>query len=122
MPLEPSLARTAERLWGVPVHEMYGCTEGGVIASRRTTEGESMAPVSWLRMRQDDEAVWVTGGHVGEWLRLTDRITMRKEREFMLHGPSYDLVKVAGKRASLAALNSALIRVPGVLDGTFLLA
>ena len=28
-------------------------------------------------------------------------------------------MKVAGKRASLAALNAALIRVNGVLDGTF---
>ncbi len=106
-------------MWGVPVHEMYGCTEGGVIASRRTTASELWQLCHGLRMRQDDEAVWVTGGHVGEWLRLTDRITMRKKREFVLHGPSYDLVKVAGKRASLAALNAALIRVPGVLDGTF---
>lgn len=119
MPLAPSLARTAERLWGVPVHEMYGCTEGGVIATRRTTANELWQLCHGLRMRQDDEAVWVTGGHVGECLRLTDRITMRKKREFVLHGPSHDLVKVAGKRASLAALNAALIRVPGVLDGTF---
>ncbi len=37
----------------------------------------------------------------------------------MLLGPSYDLVKVAGKRASLAALNSALLRIQGVVDGTF---
>jgi acyl-coenzyme A synthetase/AMP-(fatty) acid ligase len=37
----------------------------------------------------------------------------------MLHGPSYDLVKVAGKRTSLAALNAALAQIIGVVDGTF---
>ena len=119
MPLALSLAREAERLWSVPVHEIYGCTEGGMIASRRTTEGELWNLCHGLRMRQEGESVWVTGGHVGKCLQLSDRITMHHRREFMLLGPSYDLVKVAGKRASLAALNSALLRIPGVVDGTF---
>lgn len=119
MPLASSLARNAERLWSVPVHEIYGCTEGGVIASRRTTAGELWNLCHGLRMRQDDEATWVTGGHVGDPLQLTDRITMHGEREFVLLGPNYDLVKVAGKRASLSALNAALIRIQGVVDGTF---
>ena len=119
MPLTLSLAREAERIWNVPVHEIYGCTEGGMIASRRTTEGELWNLCHGLRMRQDGESAWVTGGHVGECLQLSDRITMHNRREFMLLGPSYDLVKVAGKRASLAALNSALLRIQGVVDGTF---
>ena len=99
--------------------KIYGCTEGGMIASRRTTEGELWNLCHGLRMRQDGESAWVTGGHVGECLQLSDRITMHNRREFMLLGPSYDLVKVAGKRASLAALNSALLRIQGVVDGTF---
>ena len=37
----------------------------------------------------------------------------------MLAGRASDMVKIAGKRASLAALNRMLMAVPGVLDGVF---
>lgn len=119
MPLARSLAQRAERLWQVPVHEIYGCTEGGMLASRRTTDGDLWSLCHGLRMRQDGDSTWVAGGHVGASVQLTDRIRPHNRREFFLLGPSYDLVKVAGKRASLAALNAALSRVEGVLDGTF---
>lgn len=119
MPLDRSIALDAERRWHVPVHEIYGCTEGGMLASRRTTAGEAWTLCHDLRMRHSQEATWVMGGHVGAWLHLTDRITRRGQREFLLLGPHRDLVKVAGKRASLTALNAALNRIPGVVDGTF---
>jgi acyl-coenzyme A synthetase/AMP-(fatty) acid ligase len=119
MPLARSVAHEAEHLWHVPVYEIYGCTEGGMLASRRPTDGDLWTLGHELRMRQEGGSTWVTGGHVGAWLQLTDRITLRNRREFLLLGPTYDLVKVAGKRASLTALNAALNRVHGVLDGTF---
>ncbi|ULA61438.1 MAG: AMP-ligase [Nitrospira sp.] len=119
MPLDRSLAVNAERLWHVPVHEIYGCTEGGMLATRRTTAGESWTLCNDLRMRHAEDTTWVMGGHVGAWLQLADRITLRSQREFLLLGPSRDLVKVAGKRASLMALNAALNRIQGVVDGTF---
>ncbi len=119
MPLARSVAQKAERLWQVPVYEIYGCTEGGMLASRHTAEGDVWTLCHDLRMRQEGGRTWVMGGHVGAWLQLTDRITLRNRREFLLLGPNYDLVKVAGKRASLTALNAALNRVAGVLDGTF---
>ncbi len=119
MPLARSVAQDAEDLWHVPVHEIYGCTEGGMLASRHTTDGDLWTLCHELRMRQEGGSTWVMGGHVGAWLQLTDRISMHNRREFLLLGPHYDLVKVAGKRASLAALNMTLSRVNGVLDGTF---
>lgn len=121
MPLARPVAQDAEQLWQVPVYEIYGCTEGGMLASRHTTAGDTWTLCHDLRMRQADETTWVMGGHVGAWLQLTDRITMRNQREFLLLGPDRDLVKVAGKRASLAALNAALNRIQGVVDGTFYL-
>ena len=36
MPLERELARAAEALWGCPVYEIYGSSECGMIALRRT--------------------------------------------------------------------------------------
>ncbi|HMX91858.1 MAG TPA: AMP-binding protein [Nitrospira sp.] len=119
MPLDRSIALSAERLWHVPVHEIYGCTEGGMLASRRTTAGEAWTLCHDLRMRHAEDTTWVMGGHVGAWLQLSDRITLRSQREFLLLGPHRDLVKVAGKRASLTALNAILNRIPGVVDGTF---
>lgn len=119
MPLDRSIALNAERLWHVPVHEIYGCTEGGMLASRRTTAGEAWTLCHDLRMRHSQETTWVMGGHVGAWLPLADRITQRSPREFLLLGPDRDLVKVAGKRASLTALNATLNRIQGVVDGTF---
>jgi acyl-coenzyme A synthetase/AMP-(fatty) acid ligase len=119
MPLARAVAQQAEKLWHVPVYEIYGCTEGGMLASRRPVKGEAWTICDGLRMRQEGHRTWVMGGHVGAWLQLTDRITLRNRREFLLLGPNYDLVKVAGKRASLTALNAALNRVPKVIDGTF---
>ncbi len=119
MPLSRLLATQAEELWNVPVREIYGCTEGGMIGSRRPTTTHSWTLSSGLRLWQDGDSAWVSGGHVGPALRLADRITVQSPTQFILDGPSYDLVKVAGKRASLAALNAALTQIDGVVDGTF---
>ena len=103
----------------MPVQEIYGCTETGVIGSRRPTADESWTLCRGLRLRQDGDAAWVSDGHVGQPVRLPDRITVRSDDQFLLHGPNHDLVKVAGKRASLGALNAVLVRIEGVVDGTF---
>ncbi|WP_173048729.1 AMP-binding protein [Nitrospira sp. KM1] len=119
MPLTASLAQDVERSWSAPVYEIYGCTEGGIIASRRTVDGKWWQLCDGLNIRQNGEETWVSGGHVGTALKLTDRIVVGDDRTLDLLGSSYDLVKVAGKRASLAALNNALTRISGVVDGTF---
>lgn len=119
MPLARSLAVKAETLWRVPVSEIYGCTEGGVIGSRRTTATLSWTVCPGLRLWQEGDTAWVSGGHVGQLLRLADRITLDSPTQFILHGPDYDMVKVAGKRTSLAALNATLAKIDGVVDGTF---
>lgn len=119
MPLSRLLATNAEELWNVPVREIYGCTEGGVIGSRRPTATHTWTLCPGLRLWQEGETVWVSGGHVGQSLQLADRITVQSPTQFILHGPGNDLVKVAGKRTSLAALNAALTQIAGVVDGTF---
>ncbi len=37
--LSPQLAREAELRFEAPLYEIYGCTEAGMVASRRTTQG-----------------------------------------------------------------------------------
>lgn len=118
MPLARTLAANAESLLGAPLAEIYGCTETGAIAMRRTATEEVWRLVAGVRIRAGNTA-WCEGGHVAHPVRLADRIRLTDDGGFVLEGRVGDMVKIAGKRASLAALNSMLIAVPGVLDGVF---
>lgn len=119
MPLSAELARQAERRWDVPVQEIYGCTEAGAVAVRRPAFAESWRVRPGMTLRRRDRDVWVGGGHLPQPIKLPDRIELASETEFKLLGRPGDMVKIAGKRVSLEALNQELQRVPGVSDGVF---
>jgi len=119
MPLAPELVEAVERRWAVTIHEIYGCTEVGVVALRRPGSGERYRVTSGMRLSKKGEETWVEGGHLAQAVKLPDRIELAGETEFTLLGRPGDLVKVAGKRASLEALNRELLRIPGVRDGVF---
>lgn len=119
MPLPAGVARQAEALWHAPVQEIYGCTEGGMIAMRRPAVCETWTVCPGLRILGRGGGAWVEGGHLLHPLRLADRISVLNGRNFLLHGRANDLVKIGGKRASLQALNAELIRIKGVSDGVF---
>jgi acyl-coenzyme A synthetase/AMP-(fatty) acid ligase len=121
MPLDRSLARAAERLWSVPILEIYGSSEAGMIAMRRTATDEAWQLCPGVGLTERDGEFWVQGGHILEAQRIADRLKRRGEREFTLHGRKSNLVKIAGKRTSLEALNAVLLRIEGVRDGVFYL-
>jgi acyl-coenzyme A synthetase/AMP-(fatty) acid ligase len=52
--------------------------------------------------------------------RLSDAIELLAPDRFLLEGRIADLVNIAGKRTSLAHLNSHLNAIEGVLDGAFI--
>jgi len=118
MPLARALACDAERLLGAPLVEIYGCTETGAVATRRTAVEEIWRPLAGVRVRPG-RAAWCEGGHVERPVRLADRLRSAPGGGFLLEGRAGDMVKIAGKRASLAALNRMLMAVPGVRDGVF---
>lgn len=120
-PLAPELAQAAEARFEAPLYEIYGCTETGQIASRRTTAGPAWQLFDDIRLRGRDEDTWAEGGHIEARVRLGDVIEPLEGGRFLLHGRSADLVNIAGKRASIAYLNQQLKAVPGVVDGAFLL-
>lgn len=122
MPLERSLAQVAERLWNAPVLEIYGSSEAGMIALRRTATDEAWELCPGVSLSERDGELWVQGGHVLEPQRITDRLKRRGERYFTLHGRRSNLVKIAGKRTSLEALDAVLARIEGVRDGAFYLS
>lgn len=118
-PLSPQLAARAEAALGAPLMEIYGCTEAGQVATRRTTEAPEWRTFPGLVLSGDGEQSWVSGGHVPEPTRLADVLDVLEPTRFRLLGRSNDLVNVAGKRSSLAHLNHHLNSIEGVRDGAF---
>ncbi len=118
-PLSPELAAQAEARFGAPLYEIYGCTESGGIASRRTIETGEWRAMTDVTLRTDGTGTWVKGGHVEIEVPLADVIELRGRGRFLLHGRTADLVNIAGKRTSLAHLNYHLNSIEGVCDGAF---
>ncbi|MFM2058301.1 MAG: hypothetical protein RLY71_2686 [Pseudomonadota bacterium] len=118
-PLSPQLAQRAENRLGGPLMEIYGCTEAGQVATRRTTAGPEWRVFRGLQLSGDGEQVVVSGGHVPEPTRLADVLEVLGPERFRLLGRSNDLINIAGKRSSLAHLNYHLNSIAGVRDGAF---
>jgi acyl-coenzyme A synthetase/AMP-(fatty) acid ligase len=120
-PLDESLAREVETRFGAPLLEIYGSTETGQIASRRTTQ-----TVEWLlwpgvNVTVRDDQTWVEGGHVEAATPMGDVLELMGADRFLLRGRLADMVNIAGKRSSMAYLNHQLNSIPGVVDGAFFL-
>ena len=122
-PLSPQLAQRAESQLRGRLIEIYGCTEAGQVAVRRTTAGEVWTTLAGLHLTRqladDGERFVVAGGHVLEPTPLADQLELLDAQHFRLLGRANDLIHVAGKRSSLAHLNFHLNRVDGVEDGVF---
>jgi acyl-coenzyme A synthetase/AMP-(fatty) acid ligase len=118
-PLSPQLAAQAEARFGAPLYEIYGCTEAGQVATRRTVETNEWRALPGVKLRLDSRGTWVKGGHVESEILLADVIELRGRAKFLLHGRTADLVNIAGKRTSLAHLNYHLNSIEGVCDGVF---
>ncbi len=119
-PLSRELAQSAEAQLCAPLKEIYGSTETGAIAWRRTAEEEDWRLFPSLRMSSQEEYCFVSGGHFSVPSPVGDRIRLRDPGRFQLLGRHADLIKIAGKRASLNELNQVLQGIDGVLDGSFI--
>lgn len=120
-PLSGHLAAQAEARFGAPLHEIYGSTESGQLASRRTTDGAEWALLDGVRLEQAGDETFAVDGHVEGRVPLSDIIECLPGQRFLLHGRHADLVNIAGKRTSLAYLNHQIGAVPGVVDAAFFL-
>jgi acyl-CoA synthetase (AMP-forming)/AMP-acid ligase II len=118
-PLSHSLAAEAERRYGAPLMEIYGFTEAGQVAWRRTTAGSEWRTLPGVHPRSDAQGVWFSGAHIGEEALSGDLIELCAADRFILRGRSGDLINVAGKRTSLAYLDHQLAAIEGVEDAAF---
>ncbi len=121
-PLTSELAREVETTFRTRLLEIYGSTETGQLATRRTAESEHWRLWPGVHLQFEDGQVFAQGGHVEQRTALCDVIESTGTDRFVLRGRTADLVNVAGKRSSFGYLNTQLTAIPGVLDGAFFLS
>jgi len=121
-PLTQELAREVEAKYHSTLLEIYGSTETGQIAIRRSAETAAWRLWPGVSLRIVNDQAFAQGGHIEQVTTLCDVIELKGEDEFLLHGRTADLVNVAGKRSSFGYLNAQLNAIPGVLDGVFFLS
>ncbi|WP_428537511.1 AMP-binding protein [Rhodopila sp.] len=119
-PLSAELAAQAEAAFRAPVLEIYGCSEAGQLATRRTIDGPIWRCLKGFRLFNDAAGCWAAGPVEPDML-LADQIDPVGPDGFILRGRIADLVNVAGKRSSLSYLTAQLLAIEGVKDGVFVM-
>jgi acyl-coenzyme A synthetase/AMP-(fatty) acid ligase len=120
-PLSPVLALAAEQCFNAPLYEIYGCTEAGQLATRRTTLDSQWETYRGVCIEQQGSHWVASGGHVEGSVPLGDILHCLDASHFELLGRSADMINIAGKRTSLAYLNHHLQSIKGVQDAAFYL-
>jgi acyl-coenzyme A synthetase/AMP-(fatty) acid ligase len=115
-PLAVELARRLETRWLTQIVEIYGCTEAGVMAHRRTTETERWRTLRGGTIAQVNGHAEYRAPQLATATALQDVIESHGDSEFVLRGRAGDMIKVAGKRTSLQELTRQVLAVPGVVD------
>lgn len=120
-PLTAKTARKAEDQFRTAVFEIYGFSEAGTVATRRTVESARWLACGDLTLRRKGETSFVHGPHFPEPVPMNDIIDLHSPREFEMRGRMSDNINIAGKRASQSGLNAILNEIEGVTDGAFYL-
>jgi acyl-coenzyme A synthetase/AMP-(fatty) acid ligase len=103
--------------YGAAPVEIYGSTETGGIAWRRQDQIDAWQPLVGIEVSCDEDgALGVRSPHVGHtnWHRTDDQISLDGEGRFRLQGRLDRVLKLGGKRVSLAALEARLALHPYV--------
>ena len=115
--LDQTMAKRIESRLGGRLREIYGCSEVGSIAHRRTTQSDLWEAFDVFHFSRSASQVVVGASHLPETVILQDILEFSSDRCFRLLGRSEDMVNIAGKRGSLFELNCLLLATPGVVDG-----
>jgi len=120
-PLARALAEAAEAVFNCPVLEIYGCTETGSLASRRTLLDTHWQLYEDITLTKRATGHVATGPNLQGEVPLHDVIDLLDNRQFKLLGRHADMLNIAGKRASLEDLNIRLRSIKGVVDAAFVI-
>ncbi|REC94182.1 AMP-binding protein [Kushneria indalinina] len=119
-PLDEKAAAQAETVLGSELIEIYGSSESGAIAWRRTGQDTIWQALDDVRLRSDGARTLLQSERLPrpeQWHEQADHIQLLSEHpvRFTLHGRADRIVKVAGKRVSLEGLAHHIEAFPGVL-------
>ncbi|MCK5696550.1 MAG: acyl-CoA synthetase [Gammaproteobacteria bacterium] len=124
-PLESDHARQFEQNYNAPLHEIYGCTEVGVIALRQPTQSPLWQCLDDIKIEitqpintEEHDYCLRTTRSIQTFI-LNDYITDLNDNCFLLNGRKSDVINLAGKRTSLAYLNHHLLNIEAIKDGCF---
>ena len=120
-PLSADLAQQVEERLDTRVMEIFGCTEAGSIASRRTTDDARWYLYDGISLRLSGQTGYVESKQLPQPVPLGDRIEVVDHRYFNLLGRNEEMVNIAGKRTSLSDLNHKLNAIAEVEDGAFIM-
>jgi acyl-coenzyme A synthetase/AMP-(fatty) acid ligase len=120
-PLPSSLAKQAETLFHTSVYEVYGFTEAGSLATRRTVVENSWHVLDGITLHQESAGCSLQAPYLPEPIPFPDLVSLQGPHRFMLHGRGTDLVNIGGHRGSLSDLTQKLNEIEGVQDGVFFL-
>jgi acyl-coenzyme A synthetase/AMP-(fatty) acid ligase len=118
-PLAIELAQKVESRCNAPLFEIYGSTETGLIATRRSSQTQQWQLLPEIHLIVQDEKVYAVGGHIKTPTIMNDVFDAITQTHFLLRGRVDDMINIAGRRHSLACLNHILNAIPGVIDGAF---
>ncbi len=120
-PLDLAIAEKSEAVFSTELWEIYGCTEAGSMATRRSTATPAWQLLAGFSLAETATGFTASAPHLSEIAPLQDQLELNHNGEFLLCGRNADMINVAGKRASLAHLTLQLLRVDGVKDGVIFL-
>ncbi len=116
-PLTTELATEVEQKFNAPLREVYGCSEVGSMAVRRSAKEQAWFKFEGIDFAQNDGTTTVRAEHLPSDTVLQDFIEFKDDNHFVLSGRASDLIKIAGKRGSLFTINQTLLTFRGLEDG-----
>jgi len=117
--LDEDLAKRWYERFGHEIFEVYGSTETGVIAYRQQLSDQHWQAFPHVCTDQSGDCLQVSSPFIhsseGNMFQSNDRVSLH-ENGFILHGRTDAIVKIAGKRVSLLAIEKAVKTCEGIMD------
>lgn len=118
-PIATDLVVKAEQTFKAPLYEIFGSTETLSFASRRPIKNNLWQPYRGISLKKGSNGFTISGGHLTYSVMLDDEFKLFPDGHFKIIGRSSDMLKIAGKRASLSELNRVINNIKGVQDAVF---
>lgn len=115
-PLSTEMAEQIETRWSCACLEIYGCTETGAVASRRTLDGADWQLFDGICITASGSHGVLQSKHLPQPEALPDLLAVLSAERFRLLGRPQDMINVGGRRFSVTELTQRLLSISGVED------